>query len=133
MKSLSARTVSEIMDIFEEYSIDLPDTDGGIPTKKELLTELELLGINSRTLKSWESKKDVFNESIDKNNSEPTALSDEVIVRMTRRNPIFQWKGHKFSKEHCFVPMKKDEAFDLIQSFSGFHISNRKEVKRYYR
>lgn len=126
-KQLSARTVGELRDIFSEYDIDLPGN--GAPTKKELLQELSEKGITNKTLRDWDNKTTADTEPMNEEEIE----TGHVVVFMNRNNPYFSWEGYQFSSIKRFLPMPKDDALRLIQTYEGFRIASGEEIKRYYK
>jgi len=129
MKALSSRSVAEVKKVFEEFQIPVPDE----ANKKELLLELGRHGIDNRKLKAYEEKKENKLDVKEYEDQENPVVEGDVVVCMTRTNPVFVWKDYRFSGTRKFVPMPKDDAIELIQAYSGFHIANRKEIQSYYK
>lgn len=136
-KPLSQRRVEEVRQVFEDHDIPLPQTDDkdGIPNKKELLAELARHGITNKTLKQFEDKPENkldIEESKDASDK-ATVPTGDVVVCMTRRNPLYIWREYRFTSAKRFIPMSKEHADELIKSDDGFHIATREEIKRYYK
>lgn len=126
-KPLSKKNLDELKQVFEDFDIDYPSLD---PTRAELLEELKRLDITNKKIQSFYSKTESNLEDVDKFG--PDQDDNDVVVCMTRRNPVFVWKHYSFGGEVRFLPMPKEDALELIQRYSGFHIATREEIKRYY-
>lgn len=132
MKPLSSRTVDEIYEVYEMFDIPVPGEDDERVTRKELLLGLSAAGITNKSLRSFE-QKETEEEQSDEEVSETETESGDVVVCMTRRNPYFVWRKYQFGKGRRFMPMTKDEALELIQTFDGFHIASREEIRRSFK
>lgn len=58
--------------------------------------------------------------------------SDQVVVKMTRSNPLYETHGFSFTKTHPFVVMRRAEAEVLIEEEEGFRLSTPEEARDYY-
>ena len=128
-KTLSQRSVAELTQLFDEFAINFPDSEEA-PTKKELLSELAEAGITNSVIKEWESKAESADEL---NVDEEELVTGDVVVQMNRNNSLFSWKKYRFTTETRFLPMPREDAFELIQEYDGFRIASREEIKRYFR
>jgi hypothetical protein len=53
-------------------------------------------------------------------------------LKMTRKNPTFEVRGVKFTRENPFALVKEEDVDYLIEVVGGFEVARRSEVERYY-
>ncbi|ASZ74887.1 hypothetical protein FDI69_gp073 [Rhodococcus phage Trina] len=134
MKRISQYSKPELIALFEKYNLELPQTKPGKqPTVKEMVVQLGVYEINDETLRKMEEKHDFQPDEKTYENIAATSPSGDVVVMMTRKNPSFNFKTHKFTQERRFVPMSEEDAEQLISIWPGFHKATREEIQRYYR
>lgn len=117
-------------------------------TTKELIWVCEQMGVKydkykgkDLMIKSLEEEgitKDMIRDSLSRKESgeeikEVFTKKDPVtLIKMTRRNPTFRFRGYKFTKEHPFVLMSDEDAIAIMMLESGFSKASVKEAEEYY-
>lgn len=71
-------------------------------------------------------------ERTEEESKEALDSGKEILVKMTRLNPSYQWGKYIFTKEHPFLVMPEDDAQDLFDSEEGFAPANPREAANYY-
>jgi hypothetical protein len=91
---------------------------------------------------TWEMYKEAFPDieatSVDKPEQEKAGAAKEftgsdepVLIKMERGNPRYEIRGYKFTKEHPFLLVQRNDADVILKTF-GFRVATTDEVKRYY-
>lgn len=124
MKLISQRKREELIDLLNEFNIELPT----IVTKETLKNELMLHGITDDKLRKFGTK-----EELEKEQDKKKVLSGMVVVKMDRNNSLYQFKTYVFTKKDRMVLMSELDAKELLGSQNGFHIASREEIEQFYK
>lgn len=129
----------ELLNVALYFAVDL---EGDNPTKKELLAALaagdEPVTWEDYTESYLPSK--VAEDDVDETPA-PAPVVEEVVeakgeenvlLKMSRANLLFEAYGYSFTKEHPFRPVTEAAAEDILREFEGFSIATPKEVREYY-
>lgn len=92
-------------------------------SNKQIVEKIKNAGISYATYKKLYLDE---GEEMSKPESHP------VLVKMDRQNFTFEAFGHKFTKEHPFVPMSEDDAQEIFDAYEGFRLATPSEVKNFY-
>ena len=124
---LKSKKVAELREIAEAFAVDLD----GVSKKADILARLEEEGVTDEVLGEFEEV-----EQVDESPVAPTKKAPEgpqVLVKMTKSNPTYEIRGHRFTTAHPFVAMSEEDAQDLFDlEPRGFAIATPNEVKEYY-
>lgn len=134
VKKLRQMTKPELLKLFEEFSLLLPDVDK--PTNPELIDALETkYQITDKYLKAYREKKDTKLDETDQGDYEPFAQSDDgtVVICMDRKNASYAVGRYTFTQAKRFLPVDKDTAEILLKEHTGFHKATREEIKRNFK
>jgi hypothetical protein len=131
MKKIAQMNKSELIEVFQEWNLELPDPT----TLTELRDGLQQAGVDDTSLKDWNKKEDVpmpevgnFEDEVEKHKGE------DVVVKMTRENVHYNFGGYIFTQKAPFVVMKPDAANLLLNSdIEGFHRATKEEIKGFYK
>lgn len=131
MKKLRYMNKDELLDVFKEFDIPLPDADedGKLPTNDELRDDLQVVyDITDDKIKAWEEKKDA-----ELRKDEPVLpLEDDdgnIIICMDRDNLSFGYGKYTFSKSYRYQVVDAETARVLLNEYDGFHRATREELK----
>jgi hypothetical protein len=93
---------------------------------------------------TWEMYKQAFPDipSAEKEDDDPkpekagaakefTGRDEPVLIKMERGNPRYEIRGYKFTKEHPFLLVQRNDADVILKTF-GFRVATTDEVKGYY-
>jgi hypothetical protein len=106
-------------------------------TKKEITDELEGLGVtwqdHLQFVKMAEEAKDLdIEDAFNDDPPEDVPSGERVLLRMTRKNPTFEIRGGKFTRERPFAFVSEDDAQWILDNEEGFRPATPKEVKEFY-
>jgi hypothetical protein len=130
MKKIAQMNKSELIEVFQEWNLELPDPT----TLTELRDGLAQASIDDESLKDWNKKEDVpmpeigdFSDEVEKHKGE------DVVVKMTRENVHYNFEGYIFTQKNPFVVMKPGAADILVNNVDGFHKATKEEIKGFYK
>lgn len=123
----------ELRAVAEEFGVDI---DEGAK-KHEIITALQTDGV------TWEMYKTAFPDdkpeveevqaSVQEAAPVKTAKSnDQVLMKMTRANPTYEIRGHKFTRKHPFALVSSEDANYIIENIDGFRIASPREAEEFY-
>ena len=116
-------TIEDCRFLVSEFGLDVKSTK-----KAVLLEALVRAGVSEFAM------KEALKSKTDDIRTEPTFDKKDpvILVKMTRANPTFRFRGYKFTKEHPFVLMNEGDANDIVRFEVGFSMSNVEETETYY-
>lgn len=130
--SFDTLKVTELKKIAEDFGVE---TDQ-LKNKNDVIAALAEEGVTwavyQKTIKDIEDNLEEAPEPQTKFDPKKEISEDDVLVRMTRANFSYQIQGFKFTKEHPFVAMKKEQAQAIFDKEEGFRLANPKEVQEFY-
>lgn len=131
MKKLRYMKKDELLEVYKQFDIPLPDPDedGKLPTNDVLLDDLEVIyDITDDKIKAWEEKKDA-----ELNKEEPVLpLEDDdgnIVICMDRDNLSFGYGKYRFTKASRYQVVDAETAKALLNDYEGFHRATREELK----
>lgn len=108
-----------------EFSLDLKSR-----SKDELLEGMIEEGITFDMMNDALSKRKL---PVEEGEAPSFTKKDDVtLIKMSRSNPTFRFRGYKFTKEHPFVLMNEDDAIDILIMERGFSRASVAEAEEYY-
>lgn len=123
-KTLKQRKKEELIELCEGFAIDIPEDCKTNDQLRDLLKENDITDKKLRVLEA-DTPKPTVEEQVE-------AMPDDVVVFMARQNASFSFHGKVFTQSKPYVVLKKHDAKDLINTYSGFRVANREEVLRFY-
>lgn len=126
----------ELKAIAEAFGVDVPS---GIVSNASIIEALEAEGV---TFEEYERVNNLEHQDVEEAVKEQPAtvgkpakhdpLGDEVLIRMRRDNMTFEAYGTKFTKEHPFQVVSREQANNIFEHFEGFTSATPKELEDYY-
>lgn len=121
-------TRDELFVAAEYFGADYKKTD----SKKTLIDSLESFGVTVEEYNKFfrAEQQDDFESPV-----EPVKVVDPataVLIRMDRRNPTYEIRGHAFTQQHPFALVGEDDANWILENEKGFRIASPKEAKEFY-
>jgi hypothetical protein len=134
--SFQELTVKELKALAEMFAVDLD----GFTKKADIIKEIEENGVTFEMYKGTLEEEDVddatevvIDESLELPVDEPEVdESDAVLVKMIRPNHSYEIRGYKFTRQHPFVPVSKDDADYLVEKDGGFRAASPRELREFY-
>jgi hypothetical protein len=124
---------TELRKVAEEFGVEIEDG----AKKHEMITAIETDGV------TWDMYKKAFPdveepaEQVQQTNeapveSKPVKASDQVLMKMTRKNPTYEIRGHRFTRKHPFALVSSDDANYIVENIDGFRIASPREAEEFY-
>ena len=118
----------KLLEIAEEFGVDVKATD----TKALIIAAFAEDGVN------WEDTikfdKDVAEADVQLKAEAVVAKSEEeqVLIRMTRKNPTYEIRGYVFKNVHPFALVAESDAEWITENDEGFRYASPKEATEFY-
>lgn len=58
--------------------------------------------------------------------------SDKFLIKMTRENPLFETRGHRFTQEHPYALVSPEDAQYILSQEDGFRQAFPNELEEFY-
>lgn len=62
----------------------------------------------------------------------PLQSREEWLIKMTRENPLYEVRGHRFTQENPFALVNPEDAEYLLTKEDGFRQASPSELQQYY-
>lgn len=124
-KPLSQRKKDELLKLFEDFSIDLPDVEN--PTNKFLVNVLEQAGVTNKALRTLNVKSEQEEQAAS------MTFDGMSVVCMDRDNASFQFKKFLFTRDRKYILMPEEDAQEIVNTIPGFRKAGVEEVSSYYK
>lgn len=62
----------------------------------------------------------------------PVTSPDQYLIKMTRDNPLFEIRGHKFSRSHPYALVDATDADYILTNEDGFRQATPSELREFY-
>lgn len=104
----------------------------GLPVTDEQADELDTLDFPEK-VEDWEEKEEEDVSEVATAEPTPTLASDtKYLIRMTRKNPYFEYKRYKFTQEKPYAIMSAEDAQEILENEDGFRQAYPKELQEFY-
>jgi hypothetical protein len=122
--------IAELRKIAQGFGVDA----SAVKTKKDVIALLEEEGVTWEMYEGFSNseKEEIENEEIEVKAVKPLKSSDQILVRMDRKNFSYQTFGYHFTAEHPFVAMPESIAQMIFDTEEGFRPATPREVQEYY-
>lgn len=60
------------------------------------------------------------------------ATNEKYLLKMTRENPLFEVRGHRFTSEHPYALVAPDDAQYILENEDGFRQAFPNELEEFY-
>lgn len=77
-------------------------------------------------------KEDNVAEVVTQDPSPALKPSDKYLVKMTRKNPYFEFRRYKFTQDNPYAIMTADDAQAILQNEDGFRQAFPAELQEFY-
>jgi hypothetical protein len=127
--SFSKLKLGELRLAADAFAVDLD----GVSGKAAIIKEIEDNGV------TWEMYVNEFEQGDPSDSPTPVSATPEkpagpeMLVRMDRRNPVYEVCGVRFTSEHPFALVSESIAQDIFDSTEGFRPATPRELEEYYR
>lgn len=64
---------------------------------------------------------------------QPPAPEQKYLIKMDRKNPLFEILGHRFTQEHPYALVTGEEAEHLVTKEEGFRMAYPSELEEFYK
>lgn len=64
--------------------------------------------------------------------AEKVKEEDKMLVRMDRENPLFEFRRYRFTRQHPYALMERNDAEAIMRSEEGFRQAFPSELDEYY-
>lgn len=128
--SFDSLKLSELKQIAQGFGVDLADAK----TKASVINLLEEEGVTWDMYDNFSNseKEEIEAEEIPAKPAKPVKASDQILVRMERKNFTYQTFGYTFTAEHPYVAMPESVAQEIFDTEEGFRPATPREVQEYY-
>lgn len=125
----------ELLRLADEYAVDVEEGW----TKQEIVNEFAANGVNwedyQRFVAIAEKQKeeeiaDALEDDEDQDSNELTG--ERILLRMTRKNPTYELRGAKWTRERPFAFVSEEDAEWILENDEGFRPATPKEVREFY-
>ncbi len=129
----------------EQFGVDVKED----MTKAQIIAELEAQGVTWAMAKAFDPAAAAYEpeerevevvevvkpvvEVVQPVVVEEVVLPEKVVVKMDRNNPTYEIRGVKFTTDHPYGLMSKEDAEYVVENVEGFSLATPKEVQSYYR
>lgn len=123
---------TELRAVAEEFGVEF----GEGFKKKDMINAIQEDGV------TWDMYKQAFPDDEEDEPVQETApvtapvktakATDQVLMKMVRRNPTYEIRGHKFTRKHPFALVSSDDANYIIEHIEGFRIASPREAEEFY-
>lgn len=122
--------ISELRHIAQGFGVDVAD----VKTKKGIVSLLEDEGVTWEMYEGFSQaeKEEVEEEELPAKAVKPIKSSDQILVKMERKNYSYETFGYNFTAEHPFVAMPESVAQLIFDTEEGFRPATPREVQEYY-
>jgi hypothetical protein len=126
--SFDALKKDDLLKIADDFGVDIKPTD----TKAVIIAALAEDGV------TWEqaAQLDKTVADIDADLKEEASVARENgpkdLLKMSRANGTFEVRGYKFTKQHPFGLVDKENAEWIVENIDGFNYATPKEAQAYY-
>lgn len=62
----------------------------------------------------------------------PVTSQDNYLIKMTRENPLFEVRGHKFTRSHPYALVNAADADYILTNEEGFRQATPSELREFY-
>lgn len=62
----------------------------------------------------------------------PVTSQDSYLIKMDRKNPLFEVRGHRFTQSHPYALMNAEDADYVLTHEDGFRQATPSELREYY-
>lgn len=124
--SFQAMNKTELHEVIEQVGGVEVEKDA---TKAELLLSLQEAGI------TYGAYRKLYDPETAEEREEAAAQHEankKLLVKMTRKNPTFEFRGYRFTKVNPFEVMTEEDFQDLLDFYDGFHLATPAEAKSFY-
>lgn len=80
----------------------------------------------------WDEKEEEVSEVVTQEAVPTLAVDQKYLIRMTRKNPYFEWRRYKFTQEKPYAIMSAEDAQEILESEQGFRQAYPLELKEFY-
>ena len=135
--------------VAEDFAVDVEDD----ATKDQIIAALAADGV------TWDMYKKAFPDEEDQDDAKPKTTDDVddeddedddeadskedarkqykkksslVLLKMTRSNGTYEVRGHRFTRDHPYLPVSEDDANFILDNIEGFKIATPREAEEYY-
>lgn len=121
----------ELRKIADEFGVDFEDDF----KKQDMIDAIQADGV------TWDMYKKAFPDDVDEPDVKPQESSEpvkkakptnQVLMKMVRRNPTYEVRGHRFTRKHPFALVSSDDANYIIEHIDGFRIASPREAEEFY-
>jgi hypothetical protein len=133
--SFESMKLDELKTVAEGFGVDTET----VKTKKSLITLLDEEGVTyDLYVKFFSAEKDEPEDYVNtaqiKNQqlNIPEPSSATVLVKMDRKNGMYETNGFTFTREHPYVAMGDWQAQRIFDEEEGFRPATPKEIQEYY-
>lgn len=128
--SFQDMTIAELRDVSREFAVDIENAK----TKSAVLAAIESDGVtyemyNTITL----AQKANLEEQSKVKNVDPVKPSlESMLVRMDRRNSLYETHGVVFTREHPYALVDLETAQFIFDTEDGFRPATPRELQEFY-
>lgn len=128
--SFEEMNINELRDVAREFDVDIEN----IKTKAGIIGALNTDGVTYEMYNTISLAQKVELES-----EEPAPAQNVVkpgletmLVRMDRKNGIYETRGVTFTREHPYALVDLDTAQDIFDNEEGFRPATPRELQEFY-
>lgn len=128
MNNFMELTREELFAAAEFFGADYKKTD----SKKTVVESLEGFGVTVEEYNKFFNVEQEDSADVVVPPVKTIDPSTAVLIRMDRRNPTYEIRGHVFTQQHPFALVGEEDANWILENEKGFRIASPKEAKEFY-
>lgn len=131
MSTFMDLTKKELVEAADYFGADYKAND----SKQAIATSLADFGVTMEQYNKFFGKteeEDLEGEPLPEQEAKTVDPSSAVLIKMDRRNPVYELRGYVFKTEHPFALVSEDDANWILENEKGFRIASPKEAKEFY-